>query len=77
MSPYSDRLYDRSFFAAFASMVSFVMGNALMAHYARWISWLGGDVDRIGWIMGTGAIAGLLLRPWLGQWINRVGARTT
>ena len=27
--------------------------------------------------MGGGAIAGLILRPWMGQWINRLGARNT
>ncbi len=48
-----------------------------MAHYARWINFLGGDVRQVGWILGLGSIAGLLFRPWLGQWINRLGARTT
>ncbi len=69
------RLYDRSFAIIFLSQVFFVLSNTLMAHYARWIGWLGGDVRQVGWIMGAGSVAGLVLRPWLGQWINRLGAR--
>lgn len=71
------RLYDRSFAIAALSQTCFVAANTLMAHYARWIDFLGGGVREVGWIMGTGSIAGLLLRPWMGQWINRVGARNT
>lgn len=47
-----------------------------MAHYGRWIEFLGGDLGQVGWIMGACAIAGLALRPWMAQWINRLGART-
>ncbi len=71
------RLYDRSFALTFLCQVSFVLGNVMMAHYARWIEWLGGSVREVGWIMGAGSIAGLVLRPWMGQWINRLGARRT
>lgn len=71
------RLYDRSFVLALASQTGFVLAWTLTAHYARWIAWLGGGVREVGWVMGVGSIAGLLLRPWLGQWINRFGARTT
>ena len=46
-----------------------------MAHYARWITFLGGDVEQVGFIMGAGSVAGLFLRPWIGQWIDRIGAR--
>lgn len=51
------------------------MANTLMAHYARWIEFLGGDLSEVGSIMGTGALVGLVLRPWMAQWINRLGAR--
>ena len=68
------RLYDRDFLLAMASQTSFVVSTTLMAHYARWIEFLGGDVQQVGWIMGAGAVVGLLLRPWMGQWINRLGA---
>lgn len=48
-----------------------------MAHYSRWIEFLQGDLKQIGWIMGAGSAAGLLLRPWMAQWINRLGAKIT
>lgn len=46
-----------------------------MAHYARWIEFLGGDLGQVGMVMGAGATVGLVLRPWMAQWINRLGAR--
>ena len=72
----SPRLYDRNFALALASQMCFVIANTLMAHYSRWIEFLGGDLQQVGLIMGAGATLGLLLRPWIAQWINRLGART-
>jgi len=69
------RLYDRSFAFAFFSQIGFVLANTLMAHYARWVTFLGGDVEQVGYIMGAGSVVGLFLRPWIGQCIDRVGAR--
>jgi MFS family permease len=69
------KLYNRSFAFAFLSQVGFVLSNTMMAHYARWISFLGGDDADIGWVMGAGALVGLVARPWIGQWIDRFGAR--
>ncbi len=71
------RLYDRNFLLAMASQTSFVVANTLMAHYARWIEFLGGNILQVGWIMGGGAVLGLVLRPWMGQGINRLGPRIT
>ncbi len=73
--PTADRLYDRNFLLAFVSQTCFVCANTLMAHYARWIEFLGGDLGQVGLIMGAGAFLGLILRPWMAQWINRLGAR--
>lgn len=70
-----DRLYDRSFLLAIVGQTCFVLGNTLMAHFARWVQFLGGDVRQVGFVMGTGSVLGLLLRPWIGQWIDRLGAR--
>lgn len=47
----------------------------MMAHYARWVTFLDGDDTDIGRIMGAGALFGLLARPWIGQWIDRFGSR--
>ena len=70
------RLYDRNFALAILSQTCFVIANTLMAHYSRWIDFLGGDLAQIGWVMGVGATLGLVLRPWMAQWMNRLGART-
>lgn len=75
ISATSQRLYDRNFLIAFVSQMCFVISNTLMAHYARWIEFLGGDLRQVGSIMGAGALLGLALRPWMAQWINRLGAR--
>lgn len=69
------RLYDRNFLFALASQISFVIANTLMAHYARWIDFLGGNIQQVGWITGIGSTLGILFRPWIAQWINRFGAR--
>ena len=57
----SNRLYDRNFALAISSQTCFVIANTLMAHYARWIDALGGNVRQVGWIMGAGAVLGLVL----------------
>ncbi|MFO0948410.1 MAG: MFS transporter [Planctomycetota bacterium] len=75
--PVPQKLYDRNFLIAFASQSFFVTANACMAHYGRWIEFLGGDELHVGLVMGAGPIASLLLRPWTGPWIDRVGARAT
>ena len=72
----NERLYDRSFVLATISQACFVVANTLMAHYARWIEFLGGNLAQIGWIMGMGASISLVFRPWMAGWINRLGAKT-
>ena len=72
----SARLYDRNYNYALLSQVGFAMVNtAMLAHYPRWIAHLGGEVDATGWITGTASLTGLILRPWIGQWIDRFGAK--
>ena len=72
----SARLYNRNYNYALLSQVGFAMVNtALLAHYPRWIAYLGGEVDATGWITGTASLAGLVPRPWIGQWIDRFGAK--
>lgn len=70
-------LYDRNFAIAFGSQVLFVFANTLLAHYARWIGYLGGTERDIGWIMGVAPTISLLFRPVVGQWIDRLGVRTS
>ena len=73
----STRPYDRSFALAFVSQAIFALANMLLAHYARWIGFLGGSVSDVGWIMGIGSVAGLLLRPWMAEFIDRVGNKAS
>jgi MFS family permease len=68
-------LYTRRFLLAQFAQMLFVVASTLLGHYARWIEHLGGSPATIGWIMGGGAVTGLLLRPWLGQWITAIGCR--
>ena len=46
-----------------------------MSHYARWIDFLGGSLQQVGSIMGFAAALSLVLRPWMAQFINRIGAK--
>ncbi len=71
----TERLYDVNFLLALACQTCFVIAHSLMAHYARWVEFLGGDLSQVGWVMGSGAAVSLLARPWMAQWINRVGAK--
>lgn len=73
----STRPYDRSFALAFVSQAIFALANMLLAHYARWIGFLGGSTDDVGWIIGIGSVAGLVLRPWMAQFIDRVGNKAS
>ncbi|MDA1014449.1 MAG: MFS transporter [Planctomycetota bacterium] len=70
-------LYNRAFCLIFLSQVGFVLANTLLTHYARWLKFLGGTVQDVGLIMGAGSVLGLLMRPWIGQLIDRFGARNT
>ena len=74
------KLYDRSFLLAFLSQVLFVPANAALVHYAEWVQFLyRGDQEQalleLGYITSFGAVLGFISRPWLGQLINRLGAR--
>ena len=69
------RLYGRTFAFAFMSQVGFVLCNTMLTHYARWITFLGGNDVDVGWVMGAGAAISLIARPWIGQWIDQFGAR--
>ena len=76
----NNKLYDRSFLLAFLSQVLFVPANAALVHYAEWVQFLyRGNQEKalleLGYITSFGAILGFISRPWLGQLVNRLGAR--
>ena len=72
----SQQLYTPAFILVLVSQSIFVMGNTLMTHHSRWVKALGGTEHDVGYVMGFGALIGLIVRPWMAQWINRIGART-
>jgi MFS family permease len=69
--------FGRNFFIAFCAQFWFTIAATLWAQYSRWINFLGGDETAVGWIMGGGTALALLVRPWLAETINRLGARRT
>lgn len=71
------KLYDRSFVLAFLSQTVFVIANTLMAHYGRWIEFLGGNLQQVGWITGVCVATSIVMRPMMALLINRLGAKTT
>ena len=72
-----ERLYTPAFAVMFLGQIGFVMSNAVIAHYGRFIKHLGGSVDTVGQITAGGMVASLVLRPWIGQLINFLGTRNT
>ena len=72
-----ERLYDGNFVLAIVAQTLFTLSNTLMAHYNRWIEFLGGNLEQIGWIMGVGSVLAPLLRPSMGLLMNRIGTRAT
>lgn len=66
-------LYDTQFAFLFVGQVCFVLTNTILAHYARWVEFLGGSVADVGWVMGLAVGFALIARPWIGQLINRTG----
>ena len=72
----SQQLYTPAFILVLVSQSIFVMGNTLMTHHSRWVKALSGTEHDVGYVMGFGALVGLIVRPWMAQWINRIGART-
>jgi predicted MFS family arabinose efflux permease len=68
-------LYTWNFLVAFLAQTAFTTTNSLLAHYARWIEFLGGDVVAVGSISSVSAFVGLVFRPVLAPWIDRLGPR--
>lgn len=69
------RLYDWNFLIAFLAQTAFTITNSLLAHYARWIGYLGGSLADVGQVSSVAALVGLVTRPVLAPWIDRIGPR--
>lgn len=67
--------YGRAFWLAHLSSVLLVTGSSILIRYADFISVLGGNEFHLGWIVGIGMVGSLFVRLFLGDWIDRHGAR--
>lgn len=70
-----NRLYTWNFLIAFLAQTAFTTTNSLLAHYSRWVEFLGGDVATVGTVSAVSALVGLVLRPTIAPWIDRLGPR--
>ncbi|GAB4127962.1 hypothetical protein JCM17478_20060 [Thermopirellula anaerolimosa] len=72
----SDRVYDFSFWCAYASNTLVSIAATLLCRYADFVSFLGGDEFHLGWIVGVGMVGSLVARFAVGRSIDRYGAKT-
>lgn len=69
-------LYTPRFFVMLAALFAYMSGHNLLAHFSQFVEdKLGGDKSTIGLIAGLSMVGSLLLRPWMGPFLDRVGAR--
>lgn len=72
----TDRVYDFSFWCAYASNTLVSIAATLLCRYADFVSFLGGDEFHLGWIVGVGMVGSLVARFAVGRGIDRYGAKT-
>ena len=70
-----DRLYTLQFFQVLTGAMLTMTGVAMQFHFGEYIAHLGFSVDVLGWITGIGVVGSLMLRPYAGTWIDRLGCR--
>ncbi len=68
-------IYDRTFWLAYLANVCLVTANALTFRFAELVAWLGGSQKLTGEIVSIGIVSALAARLFLGQAIDRYGAR--
>jgi len=69
------RVYNRTFWLAYAANVTLVTANALTFRFAELVAFLGGTEKIAGTIVSAGVIGALLARLFLGQGIDHYGTR--
>lgn len=70
------RVYGRSFWAAYASNTTLMIAVSLMFRYSDFVEAIGGNTADLGWITGLGTAGALCVRVIQGDAIDRLGART-
>lgn len=73
----SDRLLTRDFGLLVMAHLLQAVGYASMLLLPVYITALGADRTQVGWVMGAGAVGGLILRPLAGWAIDTIGRRST
>ena len=74
-SPLPERVYGRSFWAAYASNTTLMLAVSLMFRYSDFVAAIGGNTADLGWITGLGTAGALCVRVIQGDAIDRLGAR--
>ncbi len=62
-----NRLYTWNFLLAFLAQTAFTITNSLLAHYGRWVEFLGGNELDVGNVSSVSAFFGLVFRPLLAR----------
>jgi len=66
-------VYNRRFWLAYLANVMLVTANALTFHFAELVAYLGGSEQLTGSVIRTGLVGALLIRLWMGNYIDRYG----
>ena len=71
----SQRLYTPQFFLLFVAQLLYMSGQGMLFHFAQYVHRIGGTVDTVGWIVGIGMVGSLLIRPFAGRLVDRLGCK--
>lgn len=66
-------VYNRRFWFAYLANVLLVTANALTFHFAELVAYLGGTEQLTGSVIRTGLVGALLVRLWMGNYIDKYG----
>ncbi len=72
---HDDTLYTPRFFLLFAVVLFFMTGYAVQFHFGDYVESLGESERILGWVWGLGVVGSLCVRPVVGSFIDRVGAK--
>jgi len=76
MNP-TERLYTPKFFQVLLSTALTMVGVSMQYHFGEFVAYRGYSEATLGWVTGIAALGSLLLRPYAGSWIDRVGCRAS
>lgn len=68
-----ERLYDWPFLVLFVALLFFMGGSTMLVHLRKYLALGGGDVGTVSMVFGIGMIGSILMRPFVGSSIDRIG----